>query len=47
MFLCRTSEQKTNYSSHFYKNLLGMPNEEDEFCIGKDLPRTLTYMKEF
>jgi hypothetical protein len=24
-----------------------MPNEEDEFCIGKDLPRTLTFMKEF
>lgn len=24
-----------------------MENEDDEFCIGKDLPRTLTYMKEF
>eukprot|EP00349_Pseudokeronopsis_sp_Brazil_P004641 CAMPEP_0202967144 /NCGR_PEP_ID=MMETSP1396-20130829/11925_1 /ASSEMBLY_ACC=CAM_ASM_000872 /TAXON_ID= /ORGANISM="Pseudokeronopsis sp., Strain Brazil" /LENGTH=69 /DNA_ID=CAMNT_0049691881 /DNA_START=427 /DNA_END=636 /DNA_ORIENTATION=+ len=24
-----------------------MQNEENEFCIGKDLPRTLTFMKEF
>eukprot|EP00350_Pseudokeronopsis_sp_OXSARD2_P013681 CAMPEP_0170557806 /NCGR_PEP_ID=MMETSP0211-20121228/30335_1 /TAXON_ID=311385 /ORGANISM="Pseudokeronopsis sp., Strain OXSARD2" /LENGTH=52 /DNA_ID=CAMNT_0010869171 /DNA_START=644 /DNA_END=802 /DNA_ORIENTATION=- len=24
-----------------------MANEESEFCIGKDLPRTLTFMKEF
>jgi hypothetical protein len=24
-----------------------MPNEENEFCIGKDLSRTLTFIKEF
>jgi hypothetical protein len=47
MLICRCNEQKTSYSSNLYRNLLGMPNEEDEFCIGKDLPRTLTFMKEF
>ena len=24
-----------------------MKDEENEFCIGKDLPRTLTFIKEF
>ena len=47
MLICRCNEQKTGYSSSLFKNLLEMPNEEDEFCIGKDLPRTLTFMKEF
>ena len=24
-----------------------MENEDDDFCIGKDLPRTLTFIKSF
>ena len=38
MLICRCNEQKTGYSNSLFKNLLEMPNEEDEFCIGKDLP---------
>lgn len=30
-----------------FKNLLDMRDEDNEFCIGKDLPRTLTYIKDF
>jgi hypothetical protein len=45
--ICNTKETRQNYSDDLYSNLISLRNEEDEFCIGKDLPRTLTYIKSF
>ena len=43
--LCKTKEIGKNHSPELYHRLISLKNEEDDFCIGKDLPRTLTYIK--
>ena len=45
--VCQVNEQKAKYNTQVYHNLLSVENVEDEFCISKDLPRTLTTNPDF
>lgn len=45
--ICNIKEYREGHSADLYCHLLQLPNEEEEYCIGKDLPRTFTHIKAF
>lgn len=45
--ICQVDKSKPGHNASVYHKLIEQPNEEDEFCINKDLARTITGFKGF
>ena len=47
MLICEVDMQKIQFEPDFYQKLSEVKNEENEYCILKDLSRTITGLPAF